>query len=158
MGTDDFVYTTYINTTPDKLWQALTDPAFTDQYWGVVFDTDWAPGSRLVWNFKGVTMDDPEQVVLESQPYRRLAYTWHTITPEFAESVDLTGDLYEKISSERRSRVSFDIEPIGSVVKLIVVHSGFEPGSTLRDMIGDGWASLLSGLKTLLETGERLPV
>jgi uncharacterized protein YndB with AHSA1/START domain/DNA-binding transcriptional ArsR family regulator len=158
VGADDFVYTTYINTTPQRLWQALTDPAFTDQYWGVVFETDWAPGSTLVWKFKGITMDDPEQVVLESDPYRRLAYTWHTITPEFAASIDLSDDLYAKISAEPRSRVSFDIEPVGGVVKLTVVHSGFESDSTLRGLIEDGWASLLSGLKTFLETGERLPV
>jgi uncharacterized protein YndB with AHSA1/START domain/DNA-binding transcriptional ArsR family regulator len=158
MDTNDFVYTTYINTTPQKLWQALTDPAFTQIYWGTTFDTDWKPGSPLVWNFQGVIMDDPEQRVIESDPYRRLVYTWHAITPEFAESVGITEDLYGKLSAEKLSRVSFDIEPVGEVVKLTVVHGGFEPGSALREMIGEGWPSLLSGLKTYLETGEKLSV
>jgi uncharacterized protein YndB with AHSA1/START domain len=158
VDTNDFFYTTYVSTTPEKLWQALTDPAFTQLYWGTTFDTDWKPGSRLVWNHQGVIMDDPEQVVIESQPYRRLVYTWHTITPEFAETVGITEDLYSKLAAEKLSRVSFDIEPVGEAVKLTVVHSGFEPGSALREMIGEGWPSLLSSLKTLLETGQALPI
>lgn len=158
MGDNDFVYKTYIKTTPEQLWQALTDPAFTSRYWGVTFKTDWREGSRITWDMKGVIMDDPEQVVLESKPYSKLSYTWHTITPEFAEAVGATPEVFEKISAERRSRVTFDIEPVGAVVKLTVTHGDFEPGSTLATMVGDGWPHLLSGLKTLLETGEPMPV
>ncbi len=157
MGDNDFVYQTYIRTTPDQLWQALTDPAFTSRYWGVTFKTDWRTGSPITWEMKGVIMDDPEQVILESDPYTRLSYTWHTITPEFAEAVGVTEDVFAKISAERRSKVTFDIEPAGSVVKLTVTHGDFEPGSMLRTMVSDGWAHLLSNLKTLLETGEPLP-
>ena len=69
--------------TPERLWQALTDPAFTERYWGVAFDTDWQPGSEMTWSQPGLTIADPEQVVIESEPYRRLAYTWHTFTPEW---------------------------------------------------------------------------
>ncbi|WP_408612175.1 SRPBCC domain-containing protein [Glycomyces terrestris] len=58
---------------------------------------------------------------------------------------------------EPRSRVGFTLEPAGAAVKLTVVHDGFAPGSTVRDMIGEGWPALLSSLKTLLETGEPLP-
>jgi uncharacterized protein YndB with AHSA1/START domain/DNA-binding transcriptional ArsR family regulator len=157
MEDNAFVYKTYIRTTPEKLWQALTDPAFTSRYWGVTFDTDWRPGSRLVWNHKGVVMDGPDQIVLESDPYRRLAYTWHTITPEFAKSVGIDDELFAKLSAEKLSKVSFEIEPAGETVKLTVVHDGFEPGSALVGMISDGWTHLLSGLKTFLETGEPLP-
>jgi uncharacterized protein YndB with AHSA1/START domain/DNA-binding transcriptional ArsR family regulator len=152
-----FVYETHIRTTPEKLWQALTDPAFTTRYWGVTFDTDWKAGSRLVYHYKGVVMDEPEQIVLEADPYRRLAYTWHTITPEFAEVVGIDDELFAKLSAEKLSKVSFDLEPIGEVVKLTVVHDGFEPGSTLLEMVSGGWPQLLSSLKSLIETGDPLP-
>jgi uncharacterized protein YndB with AHSA1/START domain len=62
MDSDAFVYTTYIHTTPEKLWQALTDPAFTRRYWGAEFDTDWAVGATMTWREHGVTTADPEQV------------------------------------------------------------------------------------------------
>ncbi|NDL59365.1 ArsR/SmtB family transcription factor [Phytoactinopolyspora mesophila] len=157
MTKPEFVYTTYINTTPEKLWQALTDPTFTKRYWSVTFDTDWAVGSTMTWHMGEVTMADPAQVILESEPYRRLSYTWHTVTPEFAEAVELSDELYEKLRSEPRSKITFDIEPHGAAVKLTVVHDGFEPDSTLLEMVGQGWTELLSSLKTLLETGEPLP-
>lgn len=80
-----FVHTTYIKTTPERLWQALTDPAFTRRWWQTTFETDWHVGSPMVWDNHGITIADPDQVVLESDPYRRLAYTWHTFTPELKE-------------------------------------------------------------------------
>jgi DNA-binding transcriptional ArsR family regulator len=70
-----FVYTTYIRTTPDRLWQALTEPAFTEAYWGITFDTDWTAGSPMTWRQRGVTIADAEQRVVECDPYRRLSYT-----------------------------------------------------------------------------------
>jgi len=150
----DFVYTSYIRTTPERLWQALTDPAFTRRYWGVTFETDWAVGSSMAWKMDDVTMSDPEQVVLECEPYRRLSYTWHTFTPEFAKAVGLDDESLDKLLGEDRSKVTFDIEPVGQMVKLTVVHQG---ESTLLGIVGDGWSHLLSSLKTLLETGEALP-
>jgi uncharacterized protein YndB with AHSA1/START domain/DNA-binding transcriptional ArsR family regulator len=153
MGNTEFVYTTYINTTPERLWQALTDPAFTRRYWGVTFDSDWKVGSTMTWEQDGVTIADPAQVVLESEPYRRLAYSWHTFTPEFAESVGLSEEELGRMTGERRSKVSFEIEPVGKLVRLTVVHDDFEPGSTVLKMVSDGWPRLLSDLKTLLETG-----
>src|SRR3954466_14454773 len=83
-----FVYTTYIRTTPERLWQALTDPAFTTRYWGATFQTDWLPRSTMRWDQRGVTTDDPEQVVLEADPPTRLSYTWHTFSRELAASLD----------------------------------------------------------------------
>src|SRR5262245_40681268 len=132
MADNDFVYTTYIRTTPERLWQAITDPAFTSRYWGVTFDSDWRVGSTMTWKLDGVTMADPEQVVLESEPYHRLAYTWHTFTPEFAEAQGIDDELLDTMNKEGRSRVSFEIEPVGEMVKLTVVHGGFDPGSTVR--------------------------
>jgi uncharacterized protein YndB with AHSA1/START domain/DNA-binding transcriptional ArsR family regulator len=157
MDKPSFVYTTYIETTPERLWQALTDPAFTERYWGSTFDTDWKAGSTMTWHQRGGKSDDPEQVVLESEPYRRLSYSWHTFTPELAASLELTDEAQERIAAEQRSKVTFDIEPLGALVKLSVVHDGFEPGSVVASMVSNGWPRILSSLKTLLETGEVLP-
>jgi uncharacterized protein YndB with AHSA1/START domain len=111
----------------------------------------------MTWEQEGVTIADPAQVVLESEPGRRLAYSWHTFTPEFAEAVGLSDETLAKMTSERRSKVTFEIEPLGQLVKLTVVHDDFEPGSTVVEMVSEGWPHLLSDLKTLLETGETLP-
>jgi uncharacterized protein YndB with AHSA1/START domain/DNA-binding transcriptional ArsR family regulator len=157
MDKPEFVYRTYIKTTPERLWQALTDPAFTGRYWGVTFESDWKKGSSMSWEQFGVTIVDPEQIVIEADPYRRLAYTWHTITPEFAKSVGWDDDMQGQLSKEGRSKVSFDIEPVGQMVKLTVIHDDFDPGSTMLEGVSEGWPSILSNLKTLLETGETLP-
>ena len=152
-----FVYTTYIKTTPEQLWQALTDPAFTQRYWGIEFETDWEAGSPMTWHQRGVAISDPEQVVLVSEPYRRLSYTWHTFTPEFAQAIDLSDEVQAQVAAEPRSQVTFEIEELGGRVKLTVIHEGFEPDSVVIRMISGGWPSVLSDLKTLLETGETLP-
>jgi DNA-binding transcriptional ArsR family regulator/uncharacterized protein YndB with AHSA1/START domain len=152
-----FVYTTYINTTPERLWQALTEPAFTQRYWGITFDTDWQPGSRMTWVQRGVTIADPEQVVLESEPYTRLSYTWHTFTPEFAEALELTDEVFERVSAEPRSKVTFEIEELGERVKLTVLHDTEDPESLITSMVSSGWPRVISDLKTLLETGDTLP-
>jgi uncharacterized protein YndB with AHSA1/START domain len=157
MDAPAFVYTTYINTTPERLWQALTDPAFTRRYWGVTFESDWEAGSTMIWEEHGIKTADPDQVVLESEPYRRLSYTWHTLTPEWAEAFGVSDEVLARIAAERRSKVTFEIEPLGQMVKLTVVHDDFEPGSTVLEMISGGWPHLLSDLKTLLETGDTLP-
>jgi uncharacterized protein YndB with AHSA1/START domain/DNA-binding transcriptional ArsR family regulator len=158
MDTPTFVYTTYIRTTPEQLWQALTEPAFTERYWNITFDSDWSTGSPMAWHQRGVTTTDAEQVVIESDPYTRLAYTWHSFTPEWAAAMDVSEERRERLAAERRSKVTFDIEPLDDdQVKLTVVHDDLEPGGLLAGMIGGGWPRVLSNLKTLLETGEPLP-
>ena len=157
MSNPEFVYTTYIRTTPERLWQALTDPAFTRRYWGATFESDWQPGSPMTWAENGVKIADPAQIVLASEPYRRLSYTWHTLTPEFARAVGLSDEVFARMATERRSKVTFEIEPHGPMVKLTVVHDDFEPGSTVLEGVRVGWPEILSNLKTLLETGETLP-
>jgi uncharacterized protein YndB with AHSA1/START domain/DNA-binding transcriptional ArsR family regulator len=158
MTKHEFVYTTYIRTTPEQLWQALTDPAFTQRYWGVRFDSDWRAGSTMTLEQNGVTIADPAQVIIESEPYRRLAYAWHTFTPEWAQAHDLSDEFLAAVAAERRSKVAFDIEALGEMVKLTVVHDDFEPGSAVLESITHGWPVILASLKTLLETGETLPV
>ncbi len=154
----EFVYTTYIRTTPERLWRALTEPAFTERYWGVVLESDWTAGSPLVFRLRGITIDHPEQVVLESDPYRRLSYTWHTFTPEWAATGDVSDEVLARISAEPRSKVAFDLEPQGEKVKLTVLHDGFDPGSKVAERVSEGWPKVLAELKTLLETGEATPV
>jgi uncharacterized protein YndB with AHSA1/START domain/DNA-binding transcriptional ArsR family regulator len=157
MGEPAFVYTTFIETTPEKLWQALTEPAFTRRYWGIAFEADWQPGSTMVWEQDGHRVTDPEQVVLEADPPRKLAYTWHTPTPEWAALNGIEDDVRAVLAAESRSRVTFEIEPYGATVKLTVVHDGFPTGSTMRTMVSSGWPHLLSDLKTLMETGRPMP-
>ncbi len=152
----EFVYTTYIKTTPERLWQALTDPAFTRRYWGVALHSDWSVGSLITWEVAGIEIADPEQTVLVASPPRRLAFTWHAVTPEFGAAVG--GDPAElaAMAAEKHSNVTFDLEPIGELVKLTVTHAGFEVGSAILAGLSGGWPSILASLKTLLETGEPL--
>jgi DNA-binding transcriptional ArsR family regulator/uncharacterized protein YndB with AHSA1/START domain len=157
MDKPSFVYTTYIKTTPERLWQALTEPAFTQRYWNITFDTDWKPGSTMTWHQRGVAIADPEQVVLEAEPYTRLSYTWHSFTPEFAEALGLKEDVLERVSAEPRSKVTFEIEELGDRVKLTVLHDTADPESLVTKMVSSGWPRVLSDLKTLLETGDTLP-
>lgn len=152
----EFVYTTYIRTTPEQLWQAITDPKFTSRYWGVELTSDWNVGSTVTWEYKGVTMADPSQTVLVADVNRRLAYTWHAITPEFGALIGSDAEEVAALAAERRSNVIFEIEPMGELVKLTVTHGGFEPGSTVLAGVTDGWPTILASLKSLLETGEPL--
>jgi uncharacterized protein YndB with AHSA1/START domain len=160
-----FTYTTYIHAAPDQVWQALTDPAMTKRYWrhqraGVkTFRSDWKEGSTydLAHPEVGLVVSDPEQMILESDPYRRLAYTWHSFTPEWATAVGMDEATADAWRAEPRSKVAFDIEDLGrGVVKLTVTHGGFPPGSSVLRAIADGWPAVLSSLKTLLETGAAL--
>ena len=154
---NEFVYTTYIRTTPEALWQALTEPAFTRRYWGVELTSDWQVGSVVAWQFAGVTMADDESVVVESDPPRRLAYHWHPITPEFGRAIEASEEDVARLAAEPRSLVAFDLEQVGEMVKLRVTHGGFAEGSELLPGISEGWPAILASLKTLLETGEPLP-
>lgn len=153
MQKPSFVYTTYIQTTPERLWEALTSPAFTERYWSVSFETDWAPGSEMIWNNHGVRIADPAQVVLKAEPYRRLSFTWHDFTPELAQALNMSEDVFAAAAAEPRSKVTFELEPAGSAVKLTVLHDDFPPTSKAAKMVSNGWPQVLSKLKTLLETG-----
>src|SRR4051812_29674981 len=152
MSKPTFVYTTYIRTPPEQLWKALTEPAFTSRYWNLSFDTDWQPGSPMVWENHGVRIEDPEQVVLASEPYTHLSYTWHTFTPELADAIGLDDDQQAEVSAEPRSKASFDIEDGDPLVKLTVTHEVAEDGLVLS-MISGGWPQVMAALKTTLETG-----
>jgi len=142
MNRPEFVYTTYIETTPEKLWHALTDGAFTERYWfGHRVTSDWKVGSP--YRFARQGSPSVEGKVLESDPPKRLAYTWDPCSAD--------------AKKERVSRVTFDIEPRGTVVKLTVTHDNLdERGKTLRDISGRG-PMVIASLKSILETGRPLP-
>lgn len=156
MSKPEFVYVAHIKTTPEKLWQALIDPAFTRRYWGVEFTSDWTEGAPMTWRENGAETRDPEQVVLVSDPYRRLSYTWHTFTAEWAKAAGVPEEVLRAYAAERRSKVTFDLEPTGSAVRLTVTHDDLEPDGTLINGISGGWPAIISSLKTLLESGEPL--
>jgi DNA-binding transcriptional ArsR family regulator/uncharacterized protein YndB with AHSA1/START domain len=152
-----FVYKTYIKTSPELLWKGLTDPGFTRQYWGIELVTDWKVGSPITWEHHGVTIADPGQIVLESEPFRRLAYTWHSFTQEWAEASNVDAERLATLAAEQRSKVAFEIEPSGELCKLTVVHEFFDPDSVVVTMVTEGWPRVLSELKTLMETGVAFP-
>jgi uncharacterized protein YndB with AHSA1/START domain len=143
MSKPEFVYTTYIETTPEKLWQTLTDGDFTERYWfGHRVASNWEIGSPYKFTRQGA--DRVEGKVLAFDPPKRLSYTWDPCSPE--------------AKRERTSRVTFDLEPRGKVVKLTVTHDNLEEGGkTFRDISG-GWPMVLASLKSLLETGHGLSI
>lgn len=138
MTKPDFVYTTYIDTTPEKLWAAITAPEFLHQYWGDM-RSDWKKGSK--WSYVRNAGDAPFMggEVLESVPPKKLVYTW-------AETKD-PADV---------SRVTFEIETIDGMTRLTVLHGDFKAGSEMPGKISQGWPRVLSSLKSLLETGHPL--
>ena len=142
MRKPEFVYVTYIATTPDKLWQALTDAAFTKQYWmDCELISDWKAGSPMTMKRHGEVKN--ECVIRESDPPRRLAYDWVSVhDPE--------------MKREKPSRVSYLLEPHGDLVKLTVTHENFADGSKTLPSVAFGWPMVLSSLKSFLETGKPL--
>ncbi len=142
MNSPKFVYVTYIETTPEKLWSALTQGKFTQQYWfDTVIETNWTPGSAL--KFKRGNDLIVSGKVSESKPYTRLSYTWkHEKDGQF--------------QNEKPSQVSFELEQMGENVKLTVLHDDFAPDSKVFGMISNGWPMVLASLKSLLETGHAL--
>jgi uncharacterized protein YndB with AHSA1/START domain/DNA-binding transcriptional ArsR family regulator len=163
MAETEFSYTTYIRTTPERLWQALTDPAFTLRYWGTGLHSDWKPGSPVLWQ-EGPDGEpqDRGEVVLEAEPHRRLSYTWPLPQQSHAELLGWSPERLAELQREPRSRVTFEIEEVRGAVRLTVLHDGFVPGSPMLDAVSGrleqsgGWAELLAELKSLLETGETM--
>jgi DNA-binding transcriptional ArsR family regulator/uncharacterized protein YndB with AHSA1/START domain len=160
-----FVHVSYIRTTPQVLWQALTDPAFTLQYWGAGLRSDWKEGSPVLWQMgPGAPFRDLGSVVLESAPFRRLSYSWHSYQPEHATLFGWSPEQLAELQREPRSRVTFELEPTGSSVRLTVRHEGFEQDTEMlqacsgRKPQTGGWPEVLSQLKTLLETGALLEI
>ncbi|MCB0875835.1 MAG: SRPBCC family protein [Solirubrobacterales bacterium] len=135
------VFEIYIKTTPDRLWSAITDPETRARYsFGVRIDSDWTPGSRYESGVPGVIAIAAGENV-EVDPPRRLV---QTMTALWSDAVKAAGE----------SRVTWEIEPVGSSCRLRVTHDRL-PADADSEVFG-GWPMILSGLKTLLESGEDL--
>jgi len=140
MAKSTFVYVTYIRTTPDKLWTALTDPQFTKQYWfGMHCESEWTAGSP--WKLlsgDGEVFDAGE--IVEVERPRRLVIRWrHQKRPELAAEGD--------------SLCTMELEANGTAVKLSITHTIDRAPSQLLDAVSGGWPKVISNLKSLLETG-----
>jgi uncharacterized protein YndB with AHSA1/START domain len=136
------VYEIYIRTTPERLWEAITDPTIRGKYnFGMEVHSDWTPGAKMEMGSPKADGLLGEGEVLEVDPPRRLV---HTMTALWGEDV----------KGEGASRVTWEIEPVGDSCRLLVTHDQLREGA--NDQLYGGWPMILSGLKTWLETGELL--
>jgi uncharacterized protein YndB with AHSA1/START domain len=136
------VFEIYIKTTPERLWEAITDPELRSQYsFGVRVESDWTAGS----SYEGVHPAAPGPISagenLEVEPPRRLVQSFNALWSD-------------EVKNEGTSRVTWEIEPVADSCRLTVTHDQLREGA--NDELYGGWPMILSGLKTLLETGERL--
>ena len=137
-----YVYVTYIESSPERVWEALTDPDMTARYWGHSNVSDWRPGSS--WEHRrtdGSGIADVAGTVLESAPPRRLTMTF---------------DAPGAAPPQGPTRVTFDIEPYHEIVRLTVTHENLADEGAL-EAISAGWPAVFANLKSLLETGHVLP-
>lgn len=143
MNKQKFIYVSYIRTTPEVLWKALTSSEFSRQYWmGDSIESDWKVESPIKFiNTKGVVVRQGK-VLLVDKP-KVLSYTWSPQTDK-------------ELSAEAPSRVTFHIEPKEELVKLTVTHDEFVENSKVFPRISGGWPMVLSSLKSLLETNKPL--
>ena len=135
------VYTTYIRSTPKKVWEAITEPKFTRQYWGGLANvSDWKQGSTWEMTTAGAKPDVyTTGKVLESTPPKRLVLSW--VDPD---------------NLKDKSRVTYEIEIVKDAVRLTVTHDQFKAGSTMPGKVNGGWPRVLSSMKSFLETGKGL--
>jgi uncharacterized protein YndB with AHSA1/START domain len=143
MKKDQFVYVTYIRTTPERLWKALTEPEFTRKFWcNTTQESEWKPGSS--WKIMapdGMLTDSGE--VLEIEPNRRLVLKWRN-------------EFRPELKAEGYSRLTYQLEKEGKSVKLTVIHEIEKEDSKFIQAVSTGWPHILASLKSLLETGESL--
>jgi uncharacterized protein YndB with AHSA1/START domain len=143
MADSEFVYVTYIRTTPEKLWRALMEPEFTRKFWmETIQESAWTPGAP--WSIVGPDgrVCDSGSVV-EIEPRRRLALDWRN-------------ELFPALTAEGYSRLTYELEERGEAVKLTVTHAMDKSESKFIAAVSTGWPAILSSLKSLLETGESL--
>lgn len=146
-----FVYASYIRTTPEKLWQALTSGDFSEKYWfGFRFEVELKAGGTVrILPPKGMEAHgDHAGEVLVCEPYRKLVYTWNPRDkPELASKRD------------GLSRVTYELTPMGRHVRFRLIHENLLPEDIEQDPntfrgINNGWPAIICSLKSLLETGE----
>lgn len=140
MARSTFVYVTYIRTTPEKLWNALTDPEFMKQYWfGMHAESEWVAGAPWQLVSPQGEVFDAGAIVQADRP-RRLVIRWeHQNKPE--------------LKADGASLCTMEIEQSASAVKLTITHTSEREASKLIEAVSAGWPKVLSNLKSLLETG-----
>ncbi|HEX7927349.1 MAG TPA: SRPBCC family protein [bacterium] len=135
-----YVYVTYIKSTPEKVWEALTSDKFTKQFWfGCIQETDWKAGSKWTLRYPDGMITDTGEV-LEIDPPKRLVLKWRN-------------EFKPELKAEGFSRCTMTLEPTGGAVKLTISHQIDVPGAKFIEAVGGGWPMVLSNLKSLLETG-----
>jgi len=136
-----FVYVTFIRTTPERLWSALTTADFMREYWfGVAIESSWKVGSPWTMLYPDGKVTDTGEVV-EFDPPKRIVLKWqHELRPE--------------LKAEGVAYCTIELEPVADAVKLTVTHSIDVAESKLISAVSGGWPRILSNLKSLLETGE----
>jgi len=140
-ATTKFVYVTFIRTTPDQLWSALTEPEFIKQYWfGMHIESDWKPGSPWKLAFTDGRIADFGEII-EFDPPKRLVLKWHN-------------EWNPEMKAEGYGRCTMELEPLDGAVKLSITHEMARPQSKFIQAVSGGWPRILSNLKSLLETGE----
>ena len=141
MNRSQFVYVTYIRTTPAKLWQALTEPEFIRQYWfDMTIESAWKKGAPWKMSDDDGKLTDSGEIV-EVDPPRRMVIRWlNEWSPE--------------LKAEGPSRCTIELEPTGGAVKLTITHAIDRAESKFIKAVSGGWPSILSNLKSLLETGK----
>lgn len=138
-----FVYVTFIRTTPEKLWDALTTPEFNRIYWFDMWqDSDFKEGSSWKLTYPDGRIADQGTIVASERP-KRLVIAWRN-------------EWKPEMKAEGVSRATFELEPAGEAVKLTVTHEMPLEGSKFIEAVSSGWPLVLSGLKSLLETGKKL--
>jgi uncharacterized protein YndB with AHSA1/START domain len=143
MAESRFSYVTYIRTVPEKLWQALTEPEFTRQYWAETWqESDWQVGSAWRNMIPDGRVGDSGKILEIDRP-RRLVLSWRN-------------EFVPEMHAEGYSRLTYELEPQSEMVRLTVVHQIDRPMSKLIEATSEGWPLILASLKSLLETGESL--
>jgi uncharacterized protein YndB with AHSA1/START domain len=136
-----FVYVTFIRTTPDRLWSALTNAEFMKKYWfGMHQEAEWKAGAPWKLVFSDGRVADAGEVV-EVDPPKRLVLKWRN-------------EWKPEMKAEGYSRCVFEIEQAENAVKLTITHSIDREPSKFIEAVSGGWPKILSNLKSLLETGE----
>ncbi len=144
-NTTSFVYVTYIRSTPERVYEAITKPEIARAYWGHENVSDWRAGS----DWQHVRDNDERTVelvgkVIEVSPPTRLVISWASAS--------------QAADPASHSRVTFEIEPYDGMVRLTVSHDELEAGSGMANGISKGWPIVLSSLKSFLETGQAIDV
>ena len=140
VGESNFVYVTFIRTTPEKLWSALTDPNQMKEYWfGMHFNTEWKEGAEWQMEFPDGRVAD-KGLILELDPPKRIQLKWRN-------------EFRPELKAEGFALCTIEIEPYGDAVRLSIAHSMERAESKFIEAVSGGWPKIISNLKSLVETG-----